>query len=290
MELVVQVKRDEASKALKANLENGLSLFKKEQQPTKDTEVWDLKLAKGYDAYPKLWTAVIADYQSSNRDKREEAVGWARELLKEKELASLRHYVQAEDHDLDDDHDLNKRVSRIGSNYLSPAFRQLQNQQLYRILKLESLATLTLSSKEFEPHKNAYDLQSLKIQDLWKKFKANSRLVKIFPTVETIQDFWRVVKSAMRFFGFQSQGKTKEDKSVVGEFPNGQGRTRRHPNKYFVGWLIRAESGPKFAREKFEVIIEAVRDRLAVERAKRKERENFTEIEPRPGRGLKTAA
>jgi hypothetical protein len=350
-EAIKEVKTFAAENILKAPLKHGQEMKANERQPQLDWEVWALKLAEGHEQYPQIWELAIANYNSGNFDKREGAIAWARELLKEREMMSLKRYVQAADGNLDDDNALDERVTRLGSNYLSPAFKHLQHQTLFRALNLESLAKLdgkrkaretspqrsenrkqrsenrqqraenrkqrglsrkgvgsqtkvmkqwrreqkaeddskkladfnqaAADKKQLElppltPHENVFDARSPQIQALYKKFTATPRLVKLFPTVEDINDFWRVVKATMKYFGFKSQGETMADTTVSGKFANGKGRTRKHPKKYFVGWAVRAESGSNFFIDNFDLIIAAVRDRLEVERLKHKDKASST--------------
>jgi len=267
IEFVQKVKAADAQKALTADLQNGSQMLEDETPPSKDQHVWDLRLAKGYQEHPKLWAAAMSDFKNGCGLERTEAIAWARELLKEKELASLKRYVQAADCDLDDDNALNDRVARVGSNYSSPAFKQLQNQSLFRALNLESLAQMGYGDKVEADGVDveAFDARSPKIQALWKKFQSIPRLVRLFPTVETVQDFWRAIKLCMRYFGFQAESGTARAE-----------REGKKPSMYFVGWVIRAESGSKFFVQNFDLIIESVRDRLEVERLERRRGNSHT--------------
>jgi hypothetical protein len=260
MEYVTLVKTDEAIKILRGNLENGQTMLQEEKTPIMDSHVWDIKLAKGFQQHPKPWQQAIDDYQSGDKDRKDEAIAWAKALLKHRELWALKRYVQAVDLDLDDDNALNDRVSRAGCSYAAPAFKQLQMQSLFRQLDLETLAKLERGGKvtALDADSACYDARSAIIESLWKKFKGDARLSKLFPNIETIKDFWRVIKSCMRYFGFDAVG--------------GQQRVARDgyreatPSIYLVGWVIRCESGSKFLVNHFDIIIESIRDRLEVER------------------------
>jgi hypothetical protein len=265
IEYVQKIKSKDAVKAVTADWQNGLYMEKNEIPPSKDQHVWDIKLAKGYIEHPSLWLKAIANYRSGNPETKEEAIALVKALLKEKELASLKRYVQAADCNLDDDNALDDRVSRFGSNYGSPAFKQLQNQSLFRLLNLESLALLGCDDevKADAVDDALFDTRSPQIQALWEKFKTLPRLVNLFPAVETIQDFWRAIKAAMRFLGFESKYGTAR-----------ANRDGEKPSLYFVGWLIRAKSGSKFWVDNFDLIAKSVRDRLEVERLQRSKDES----------------
>jgi hypothetical protein len=103
------------------------------------------------------------------------------------------------------------------------------------------------------------------------------RLGRLFPAVESIFDFWLVIKATMRYFGYQSIGKNCQDNLITGNFKNGGERTRKHPSVRFVGWLCRADSGSEFFRDSFDLIVESVRDRLAIERLKALEGRGHTD-------------
>jgi hypothetical protein len=255
MGIVSEVKHDRAAQTLVANLANGQDILEKKKQPATDQEVLDLALAKGHAEYPKLWEEAIEQYKLGG-DNREEAVKWARELLKKDCMTKFKRYVQAIDHNLDDDNALNDRVSRSGTNYASPAFKQLQYQSMFRHLGLEKLAALC-SGQKVEADlvdSAAFDVRSPIIQELWAKFGKSDRLRKLFPLVEDINDFWRELKRCMRYMGFKQQGGTAR-----------AARDKKN-SRYYVGWVIRCESGSAFFRANYEIFLDAVRSYLDTER------------------------
>ena len=265
--LVSATKDRDAVKALTSDLENGLTMIQEEKTPSKDQHVWDIRLAKSNTQHPDLWEPAIELYSSGDRGKQKMAIDWAKGLLKDRELGALKRYVVALDGNLDDDNALNDRLSRSGSNYNSPAFKQLQNQTLFRILNLESLARFESGAevKAINADEESLDARSPKVQALWAKFKATPRLVRLFPAVETIKDFWRQVKATMRYFLFEAVSGTARAK-----------RDGEKPSLYFVGWMSRAQSGSAFLVQNFDKIVKSIRKRLELERVERKDRESHS--------------
>jgi len=265
--LVSATKDRDAVKALTSDLENGLTMIQEEKTPSKDQHVWDIRLAKSNTQHPDLWKPAIELYSSGDRGKQKMAIDWAKGLLKDRELGALKRYVVALDGNLDDDNALNDRLSRSGSNYSSPAFKQLQNQTLFRILNLESLARFESGAevKAINADEESLDARSPKVQALWAKFRATPRLVRLFPAVETVQDFWRQVKATMRYFLFEAVSGTARVE-----------RDGQKPSKYFVGWMCRSQSGSAFLVQNFVDIVKSIRKRLEVERAERKDRESHS--------------
>ncbi|NJR41166.1 MAG: hypothetical protein HC781_22910 [Leptolyngbyaceae cyanobacterium CSU_1_4] len=262
---VSKVKTREAEQVLSGNGEHGASLREDEKLPYYDSEVWDYKLAEETEKYPKVYAALIDAYESGDEATREDAIITTKTFLNKRQMDSLKNYIQAEEPNEDDDQALQERQAGY-TNYSSSHFKKLQYQELYRSLGLVSLAKLKRGGKlNLDPNENAFNENTPRIQKLWQSFQKNSRLRNLFPIVETIQDFFKVVKSAMSYLGFQKQGGTvrvKVDQPAPnGTDRNGQQRFSNTAPKYFVGWFIRAESGTKFFCENFEMIIKAVRDR-----------------------------
>jgi hypothetical protein len=269
-ELVKDIGESKAVRTLVANLDRGQALLKEEKQPSTDQEVYDLALATGYEQYPQLWQAAIEGYHMGG-EAQEDSIKLGRELLRKGGLDKLKRYVQAIDCSLDDDNMLNERVARAGVNYASPAFKQLQYQNLFRQLKLEALAKMGRGSKVKAELVDAaaYDARSPQIEVRWKQFQKSTRLKNLFPLVEDMSDFWAQVKRCMVFFGFKSEGGTARAL-----------RDGKKPSRYYVGWVIRSESGSSLFVEKFDIFIQAARDRLEANRLEHKSRASHAVVPP----------
>lgn len=143
---------------------------------------------------------------------------------------------------------------------------------MYRELNLEDLAQLSGSAMVAD--ESSYRAASPAIAERWAKFQVNPKLRALFPTVETQADLWDAIKRAMRFFGFQSEGKNirveTSEPARNGSHTDGRPRFSKSRSVYFVSWLPHEVSGSKFFQDNYETVIEALRERRIADRAKRK--------------------
>jgi hypothetical protein len=310
-------KEHEAKAVLTADIENGLKIVAEQRAPRLDSEIWDVELADSYHLAPKVWDNLIAQYSrlveeiadcaempsvksayaalskelpladaeetalaelSELQKKLKEVIDTTKALLSGRAIAKMKRFLQAEKQDPDHDWYLGDLQKAKHTNYSSGHFKAFQYQGLYRALGLRGLARRSRTEGEKPiPHENAFLADSEEIKRLYELFKANARLQNLFPLVECLNDFWKEVKRAMAYFGFQSVNgnyRVASDQPVPnGKDRNGNQRFSTSAVKYFVGWYRHQDSGSSVWRENYELIREAIEELL--------EKEKQEKIEPK---------
>jgi hypothetical protein len=167
---------------------------------------------------------------------------------------------------------LQEQLSRKATNFSSPSFILHRQQQLFRKLDLSGLATCTAD------HKELYLSTDAAIATRYQTFCEDDALYSLFPSISGLQGFFRAVKSCLSYFGYRLISKrirVQSDRPM----PNGKNRdgTQRYSDstvKYFVGWMVREQSGSDFERTNWDEVIGAVSERLEVIRRDRKHRKS----------------
>ena len=299
---VKAIKDDEIQATLTADLLNGQRLLREQKAPSKNSEVWDAALASEYDKYPNVWRSLIAQHTTLTKQANQANSGEEyKEFLKKadevialakvfctKRLDKLKNWVSATGENACSDlEDLQRSTKMQFTSYSSPRWKTLQNQSLFQALDLGKLASAPKDNANSKvedgqrvdatiAHKTHYRIDSPIVGKLWAQFQQSPRLQRLFPTVETIQDFWVIVKQCMSFFGYESAGKTIRvatpgQPHANGKDRHGHDRTVESASLYFSGWLAMAESGSKTFQENFKLIVQAIRSRLGQERQSREE-------------------
>jgi hypothetical protein len=269
-----EIKQEEAQAMLKANLGNGQRLQSLQKAPSKDSDVWDLALAVQYDRYPKIWEILIQTFAQGHLEAQQWAIEFAI-VVSSHRVEKLKHWVSAtSEHAGDDLAALQDQVKKRFTSYTSQHYKALQFRTLFQELGLKALAAVQ-KGEPADAHKTHFRVCSTRIGELWAAFQKSPKLIKLFPFLETQADFFTTVKRCMSFLGYQSEGKTIRQQSEKlhpnGNDRHGQPRLSGSQSVWFSGWLIMAESGNKLFQEHFEWIIEAISDRLTLEREKRQQ-------------------
>ncbi|MEX0272428.1 hypothetical protein AB3R30_25265 [Leptolyngbyaceae cyanobacterium UHCC 1019] len=268
------IKQEETVLTLSGNLANGQQMIRNQKAPSTDAEVWDIALAEQFDRYPKIWNLLLQMMATDDEESKQWAIEFAI-VASSPRIKKLEHWVSATSaHAGEDLQALQDQVKRRFTSYVSPTYKTLQFRTLFQELGLESLAKV----KKDDPaiaHKTHFRNCSTRIGELWTDFQRSPRLTKLFPFVETQTEFFAIVKRCMSFHGYQSGGKTIRQRSEElhpnGNDRHGKPRLSSSQSVWFVGWLIMEESGNKLFQEHFEWIIEAISDRLNLEREKRRQ-------------------
>lgn len=271
---ISQIKRQDAEKTLNANLERGMQLIRDQKQPANNAQVWDLKLAQLSVKYPKLIANLRDEAVAGGAGSQmyDDAIEFVRTLTSRR-VEKLKNWVQAVEGDPQDDRDLLNYLRDRRMNYNSGAFKALQNLALFRSLNLARLAKWTGGKLKSE-HINefCFNVRSPVIVELWQQFQATAALHKLFPFVATIADFWQAIRSCLGSLGYQSEStkqRTQTDEAHANGNFRGKQRYVKSKTEHFIAWLLMECSGSAFFRGNFELIIEAIRDRLAAERLER---------------------
>ena len=238
------VKLDEARKTYEADAKHGRELLDKKRAPKLDSECWDIEAAKLADRYPSIWSRI-----QQRQPGDEQAIAIVKEL-RSSHIPKLRNWVAAEELPEEELELLLARMKKRSPNPNSPTFKRYQNLKLYRTLNLRSLACAGGAAVANETHFTATSPEVLKLYAL---FRASRGLVKQFPQVETVQDFWAIVQRCMSSMGFQNAGKTirvESDKLTPNGFDrHGNQRYAKTRSLYFSGWRSMEESGSSLFRE-----------------------------------------
>jgi hypothetical protein len=213
--------------------------------------------------------------------QREGALDLCRTMTSRR-VEKLKNWVTAIDQDPQDDRDLISYLQKRRVNYSSGAFKALQNLKLFRQLHLGQLAKYRDGKVAAESADTThFNARSPIIIQLYAEFDANPMLRKLLPMIDTIEEFWKQICSCLRALGYQSQSKKirvkTEELHPNGTDRNGKQRFTDSKPVHFTAWLVMECSGSAFFQENFELIIEAIRDRLATERVERQQwRESHT--------------
>lgn len=276
---IQEIKKQDAERTLKADLQNGLNLVRTETQPNSNAEVWDIKLAHFHSKFPEVAETAIAKIGTEQKD---DAISMTRIMISSR-IERLKNWVTAIDCIEQDTADLLEYLRSNPTHAQSQNFKRLQNITLFRVLRLDQLAKLTddKTSSVLEVGDKVFEWNCDVIKEQWAKFHASDRLKKLFPMVESQKSFWNAIKDCMSALGYQSVGKTirvpTKELHPNGKDSKGNQRFTRSQSRYFVGWLRMEFSGNAFFRENFTVIVSAIRDRNSRERedrAKRREKES----------------
>jgi hypothetical protein len=268
------IKQEDAVLRLGGNLANGRKLILNKKAPTTDAEVWDISLAEQFDRYPKIWNLLLECWASTNEESKQWAIEFAI-VASSPRIEKLKHWVSATGENAGEDlQAFEDQVTRRFTSYVSPTYKALQFRTLFQELSLESLARVSKGDPAIA-HKTHFRVCSTRIGELWAAFQRSPKLTKLFPFIETTAQFFATVKRCMTFLGYQPHGKTIRQESDD-LHPNGSDRQRKprfsaSQSVWFCGWLIMAESSNKLFQENFEWIIEAISDRLTLERGKRQQ-------------------
>ncbi|KAM3113031.1 hypothetical protein [Phormidesmis sp. 146-33] len=273
---IAQIKQQDAENTLNANLQNGSRLVDGKKQPSRNSEVWDCKLALFDQKYPRLGKRLATEFRDASKDleRKDEILKLFREL-NSRRANKLKNWLQAIEGKPEDEIDLSALLRSHRMNYSSRSFKTLQNLKLFRSLNLERLAKLTSkSAKEFLADESAFRVNSSIVFELYREFERDRKLRRLFPLISGQIDLWNAIKKCLKALGFESFGKTIRIESEE-MHPNGRnsdGSQRFSPSKslYFIGWLLMECSGSAFFRENFTFIVEAIRDRLEAEREERR--------------------
>ncbi|GAP96115.1 DEAD/DEAH box helicase family protein [Leptolyngbya sp. NIES-2104] len=262
--------REEKELMLKANLGKGLRLIDEQKQPKLNSEVWDIKLAELWLKYPKVINKAIADYGVP--EWRDDAIDMTK-LFSTRRIEKLRNYVIATEPNEQDDRDLRQYLKERVTHYSAGNFKRLQNVKLFRLLNLGKLATVQ-NPKELKAGVNAFCATSEAIEKLYRKFLNSPELVKLFPFVECQRSFFGAVKACLSYLGYEKGGKSirvaTDELNPNGCDRNGNQRLTKSKSIYLVYWLVMECSGSAYFREHFNLIIDAIRDRLETEREERR--------------------
>lgn len=273
---IAQIKQQDDENTLNANLQNGLRLVDGKKQPSRNSEVWDVKLALFEQKYQRLGERLAIAFRDASKDleRRDEILQLFRHL-NSRRANKLKNWLQAIEKNPQDEIDLDAFLRSHRTNYNSPAFKARQNLALFRSLNLERLAKLTSkSAKEFLADESAFRVNSPIVLELYREFERDRKLRRLFPLISGQIDLWNAIKKCLKALGYESFGKTIriESEEMHPNGKNSDGSQRFSPSRslYFIGWLLMECSGSAFFRENFTFIIEAIRDRLEAEREERR--------------------
>jgi hypothetical protein len=256
-------KQREAKLCLCADLERGQRLLAEQKAPALDSDIWAIKLAIAHQQAPKIWDCLIRDYPQ----QPEEVVEVARAFLSGRAIAKLKRYILASNPSAE--HDWRDFLQRGRTNYASPYFQSLQYRELFRRLNLEALAKRARGDKTIS-HQNSYAKDSEPITNRYQQFQQCDRLIKLNPGIDSLEEFWRLLKRVMRWLGFQPIGQNCRvacDRPIPnGKNRDGSQRYSKSISLYFVGWLLHAESGSKVFRENYPTIYGAILELIERER------------------------
>jgi hypothetical protein len=284
-----RIKDEEAEKTLEADLSNGQRLITKQKSPSTDAEVWDVKLAEEVSKRPKIWKRLIEQHQDDDQDTGG-AIALARLFLSPR-IAKLKRWVSATG--THSESDLNSLLGYLRgrfTSYLSPQFREAQYRLMFQNLRLGDLAQIGKPRDEelFEPgergavaNKTHYRPDSPIIHALWKKFRGDRVLQRMFALVDDLVGFWAAVKRCMGYFGYQSDGQsirveTPGKLNKNGYDRHGKPRLSESASLHFLGWVVMAHSGSPLFQKNLSLIIETLEEELEFDRqlwAKNRERD-----------------
>lgn len=279
MQDIKRIKEKELRFTLAANLENGRRLLTQQKAPSKDPEVWDVLLAEETEKYPAVWRELRNQFLLG---VEVEDVMTLAKLFSSKRLERLKYWVQATGDQSDEDlADLQELVRTRFTSYLSPRWKALQYLSLFQHLDLDRLAA---AEGKAIAHQTHFRVTSPMVGDLWNAFQQLPKLQRLFPTVETIEDFWRVLRRCMSFLGYQSAGQTIRIETPGKLYPNGKDRDGKQrysesASRYFCGWKPMVASGSVFFQQNFTLIVDTIRDRLNWER-QNKQRDREKSLDP----------
>ncbi|BAU12551.1 hypothetical protein LEP3755_30810 [Leptolyngbya sp. NIES-3755] len=206
-------------------------------------------------------------------------------LFSSSRLERLKNWVMANEANEQDDRDLIAYLQQRSTHCNASKFKLLQNLELFRSLKLDRLAVIR-NDKEAQANVTAFRCQSPIISEIWLEFCQNPKLMKLFPTVNSQYESWLKVKACLAYFGYQKRGKririTTGTSHPNGKYRNGEKRSSNSQSLHFVYWFVMEASGSALFQQNFDLIIEAIRDRLVVER---EERRKWKEKGPPPDWG-----
>ncbi|MBW4422114.1 MAG: bifunctional DNA primase/polymerase [Myxacorys californica WJT36-NPBG1] len=289
---IAAVKNQDAENTLNGNLENGRRLKAQKKQPSKNSKVWDLKLAEYHEKFPKLAEKNVSDFRELDEKWRSlrEQMGYCPsvdleesrqdsltlcKIMNSRRAEKLKNWVQAIENNPQDEIDLSDLMRSQKINYNSPAFKARQNIELFRSLGLTQLVKLQSKSREhLVADETAFRAKSPIIGELYEEFQRDRKLRALFPLIECLEDFWSAIKKCLKSFGYQNFGATARVKSEkahkCGHDSKGNQREAKSEAAYFVGWLLMECSGNAYFQENFELIVEAIRDRVVAEREERR--------------------
>jgi hypothetical protein len=214
-------------------------------------------------------------------------------LFNSRRVEKLKNYVSATEPNAQDDHDLLQYLRDRPTHYNAGNFKRLQNTKLFRSLNLGSLASIA-NIKEVEADVNAFRALSPVIVKLYRQFQANSELIRLFPLIDSEKAFFDHLKACMSYLGYERGGKSirveTEGLNQNGFDRKGNQRFSKSKTFYFVFWFLIECSGSDYFRENLELILEALRDRLASERNDRQRRRKQKERYETPPPGWEAQA
>ncbi|MBW4444345.1 MAG: DEAD/DEAH box helicase family protein [Plectolyngbya sp. WJT66-NPBG17] len=276
------LKTEDADRTLKANLQNGLKLKDAQKQPKFNSEIWDCKLAEFWLKYPNVANKAISDI--GVEEFAEDAIEMTK-LFTSRRIEKLRNFVITTEPNQQDDRDLLQYLKERPIHYNAGNFKRLQNIKLFRLLNLVKLV-LVANLKEIEADVNAFRAGSEAISQLYQAFLANSKLARLFPFVDSQKGFFDAIKTCLSYLGYEQGSKSirikTEDLHPNGKDRNGKQRFCKSKPPYFVYWLLMESSGSAYFRENFDLILEAIRDRISTEREERRKWRERQELPP-PG-------
>lgn len=277
---ITRIKAEDAEKTLNANLQNGIRLLDEQKPPAKNHEIWDVKLAQLWEKYPELVSKLARKIKG---DDQQTAIEFGKILLSRR-IEKLKNWVVACDADETDDRELLDRMREKATNYNSPAFKLRQNLMLFRRLKLKELAKWTGGKTSGEnAHTTHFNMRSPEILKRWEQFQQDYDLQRLFPLIDSLQALWSQIRACMSFFAYQTESaklrQKTDEKHANGHF-RGKERTTQSKVEHFIAWIVMEASGNAFFRDHVDLIVQALRDRIASERdARRKHREKKAEAE-----------
>jgi hypothetical protein len=122
-ESVTVIKDEDAEKTLKANLEKGLKLKTAQKQASKNSQVWDLKLAEFWTKYPAIAERAISALGTTQSD---DAIEMSK-IMTSSRVERLKNWVGAIDEINQDDRDLIDHLKSKPIHYAASNFKRLQN-------------------------------------------------------------------------------------------------------------------------------------------------------------------
>ncbi|MBN8563453.1 MAG: bifunctional DNA primase/polymerase [Leptolyngbya sp. UWPOB_LEPTO1] len=214
-------------------------------------------------------------------------------LFHSRRVEKLKNYVMATEPNEQDDRDLLQYLRERPTHYNAGNFKRLQNIKLFRSLNLGSLASIA-NIKEVEADVNSFRALSPAIVKLYRQFQANSELIRLFPLIDSEKAFFDHLKACMSYLGYERGGKSirveTEGLNQNGFDRKGNQRFSKSKTFYFVFWFLMECSGSAYFRENLELILEALRDRLATERDDRQRRREQKERYETPPPGWEAQA
>lgn len=243
----------DTAEILLADLELGMRLRHGNKSPKNRVESFAADVAKLHDKFPSAVLEAQNQIAEAGCKTPEDACMLVDLIevmlqLNSSRMQRLYLYWLAEKGENQDIDAILNSIQTRSTNLKSAHFKRLRAICAYRELGLKKLAKLAVSDKDvLVADTNCYWSGSPEIQAMWHQFQGSPDLRRLFPEVESPDEFMNAIRSTMRALGYQSVGHRARQKSeelhANGTDRNGSKRYSRSRVVYFTGWLLMECSG-----------------------------------------------